>query len=107
MQYEDIINEIDSDGNPITDFKRKWTPYFASGLKADMVNHPAHYTAGRTEVIDVIEDAVKSCEDPVGAVLQAQVLKYMLRLWLKEDPGQDASKAKWYLDRLVEHLNNV
>lgn len=72
-----------------------------------MVNHPAHYTAGRTEVIDVIEDAVKSCEDPVGAVLQAQVLKYMLRLWLKEDPGQDASKAKWYLDRLVEHLNNA
>jgi hypothetical protein len=37
-------------------------------------------------------------------MLQAQVIKYLLRLWLKERPVQDAKKARWYLDRLIEKL---
>jgi hypothetical protein len=38
-------------------------------------------------------------------MLQAQVLKYLLRLWLKDNPEQDAKKAQWYLNRLVDSLN--
>lgn len=70
----------------------------------DPVNHPAHYTAGRVEAIDVIEDAVRHAPNPVVGGLHWQALKYLLRLWLKGNPKQDAQKAIWYLTRLVERL---
>ena len=72
--------------------------------KVDKVNSPSHYTAGKVEAINIIEDAIKDASDPVDGLLQAQVLKYMLRLWLKENPKEDAQKARWYLDRLIEKL---
>ncbi len=68
------------------------------------VNHPAHYTSGKQEAINIIEDAIKDAKDPVDGMLQAQVLKYMLRLWLKNNPKEDAEKARWYLSRLIEKL---
>ena len=37
--------------------------------------------------------------------LQGQVLKYLLRVWRKDNPKQDAKKAQWYLARLVETLD--
>jgi hypothetical protein len=71
---------------------------------SDPVNHPAHYTANQWEVIDVIEGAVSHAPDPVAGGLQWQVLKYVLRLWHKGNARQDAEKARWYLNRLVERL---
>ena len=68
----------------------------------DPVNSPSHYTAGKAEAIDVIEDAIDSAPDVTFGFLQGQVLKYMLRLWLKENPLEDAKKARWYLNRLIE-----
>ena len=74
-------------------------------LGKDEVNSPAHYTRGNVEVIDVIEDAIQDAPDPKAGFLQSQVLKYMLRLWLKQNDSQDAKKAQWYLARLVDHLS--
>jgi predicted hydrolase (HD superfamily) len=73
--------------------------------KTDAVNSPAHYTRGSAEAIDVIEDAIQDAPNPVEGMLQAQALKYLLRLWLKENPAQDAKKAKWYLERLIDKLD--
>ena len=70
-------------------------------LDDDRVNSPSHYTGGRVEAIDVIEDAIKDAPNPTAGMLQAQVLKYLLRLWLKDNPAEDAKKARWYLDRLI------
>ena len=70
----------------------------------DLVNHPPHYTAGVVEAIDVIEGAISHAPDPVDGYLQGQVLKYVLRLWLKGNATQDAKKARWYLDRLIGNL---
>ena len=70
----------------------------------DLVNHPPHYTAGAMEAIDVIEGAIADAPFPVGGYLQGQVLKYVLRLWLKGNASQDAKKARWYLDRLIARL---
>ena len=70
----------------------------------DRVNHPSHYTRGTQEAIDIIEEAIQDAPSPVEGMLQAQVLKYLLRLWLKDDPKQDARKAAWYLERLIEKL---
>ena len=72
---------------------------------SDPVNHPEHYTAGRYEAIDVIEDAVQHAPDPVLGALQWQALKYLLRMWGKGNPAQDAAKAQWYIERLVAKLN--
>lgn len=71
---------------------------------SDPVNRPAHYTAGPVEVIDILEQAAASAPDPVAAGLQWQVLKYLLRMWLKGNPHQDARKARWYLNRLIDRL---
>lgn len=71
----------------------------------DRVNSPSHYTAGNQEVIDIIEDAIKTAPDTTQGMLQAQVLKYMLRLWLKDNPIEDAKKAEWYLKRLISKMS--
>jgi hypothetical protein len=73
-------------------------------MSNDPVNSPAHYTTGKVEVIDVIEDWVRPAPDPVVGGLQWQVIKYISRMWLKRDPYEDARKAQWYLNRLVNTL---
>nr|BDD47474.1 hypothetical protein 48 [Pelagibacteraceae bacterium] len=73
-------------------------------IKDERVEHPSHYTRGRVEVIDVIEDVVQDAPSNTAAVLQAQVIKYILRLWLKDSPHEDACKARWYLNRLIDKL---
>jgi len=70
----------------------------------DNVNNPAHYKQGSQEVIDIIEGAIAHAPEPVTAMLQAQVLKYLLRMWHKDKPAEDAKKAQWYLNRLVTQL---
>jgi hypothetical protein len=70
---------------------------------SDPVN-PQHYQNYRIEVIEILEDAVKRAPDAVKGCLQYQVLKYMLRLWDKDGPLQDARKSRWYLNRLIEKL---
>ena len=70
----------------------------------DAVNSPAHYTRGRCEAIDVIEDAIADAPTVKAGFLQGQVLKYLLRLWLKVDSKEDAEKARWYLNRLIDTL---
>lgn len=51
-----------------------------------------------------MEDAVAQAPDPVKGSLQYQVLKYLLRMWDKENPLQDAQKSRWYLHRLINKL---
>lgn len=72
---------------------------------ADRVHSPSHYTAGKQEVIDIIEDAIKSAPSTVKGMLQAQALKYLLRIWLKDNPLEDAKKAQWYLTRLIDKMH--
>ena len=70
---------------------------------SDPIN-PEYYRNYRVEVIDILEDAVARAPDPIKGSLQYQVLKYLLRLWDKENAWQDAKKAGWYLDRLISKL---
>ena len=72
--------------------------------KSDAVNSPAHYTRGSQEAIEIIEEAIQDAPTPKEGMLQAQALKYLLRLWLKDNPKQDAEKARWYLNRLIDTL---
>lgn len=63
----------------------------------DPVNHPAHYTDGKIEVIDFIED--KHLGFHLG-----NAVKYIARAG-KKDPTkytEDLRKAAWYLNREIE-----
>lgn len=70
-------------------------------VEQDAVN-PQHYKQGRTEVIDIIEDAVVGA-DPFEAVCQANVLKYTLR-YRHKNGVEDLKKAVWYAEKLIAHI---
>jgi hypothetical protein len=65
-------------------------------MKADPVNHPSHYTFGKHEVIDVLEDWF-----PSGPLLW-QVGKYIAGAGHKGNMLEDLKKAAWYLNRRIE-----
>lgn len=58
----------------------------------DNVNHPAHYTYGKIEVIDYIED--KGFNYNLG-----NAIKYISRCEHKSNKEEDLKKAIWYLNR--------
>lgn len=65
----------------------------------DMVNHPPHYTDGKIEVIDFIDD--KNLSYCLG-----NSVKYIARAG-KKDPKkkiEDLRKAAWYLNHEIEKL---
>lgn len=68
-------------------------------IKKDPVNNPAHYTDGKIEVIDFIED--KNLGFHLG-----NAVKYIARAG-KKDPKktiEDLKKAQWYLNRYITNL---
>tara|TARA_B100000214_G_C23958852_1_gene624248 strand:- start:1581 stop:1883 length:303 start_codon:yes stop_codon:yes gene_type:complete len=85
------------------------TPFHLNSIKKtsvskDMVNSPSHYTSGRVEAIEIIEDATKDAPSVIAGVYHANVLKYLLRLWYKSKSKEDAQKAQWYLKKLIDLL---
>lgn len=65
----------------------------------DPVNHPSHYTSGKIEVIDFIED--KGLGFHLG-----NAVKYIARAG-KKDPSktaEDLEKAVWYINREIGRL---
>lgn len=66
-------------------------------IDADPVNHPSHYRQGSLEVIDAIE----GMELPYH---EGNIVKYVAR-WRHKGGVQDLKKARWYLDRLIEHAD--
>lgn len=66
-------------------------------IKHDAVNHPSHYTRGKIEVIDFIED--QQLPYHLG-----NVIKYIARAGYKGDKLEDLKKARWYLDRYINEV---
>lgn len=67
----------------------------------DNVNHPNHYTQGKYEVIDYIED--KLSKEELQGYCVGNVLKYVSRF--KHKNGlEDLKKAEWYLNRLITNM---
>lgn len=66
-------------------------------IKEDVINHPSHYTRGKIEVIDFIED--QQLPYHLG-----NVIKYIARAGYKGDKLEDLKKARWYLDRYINEV---
>ena len=68
------------------------------------VSSPAHYNKGNIECIDAIQAA--STKEEFEGYLRNNVLKYVWRFRYK-DNVKDLNKAKWYLEKLIEEVENV
>ena len=69
---------------------------------ADNVNHPSHYTSGKIEVIDFIED--KELGFHLG-----NAVKYISRARRKnpDKTVEDLQKAVWYINREIGRLEGI
>jgi hypothetical protein len=70
----------------------------------DIVQKPEHYNKGGIECIDAIEASMTPLE--FQGHLKATVEKYMWRFRDKGKPVEDLKKARWYLDKLIERIEN-
>lgn len=68
----------------------------------DSVNNPSHYTDGKIEVIDYIEDK------KLGFCL-GNAIKYISRAGKKDKDkeAEDINKAIWYLNRYLKQLEEA
>ena len=73
--------------------------YGGSEDYVESVNSPKHYTSGKYEVIDVIEDWDLNFR-------LANTVKYIARHKHKGKPLEDLEKALWYLQREVDKWRN-
>ena len=96
-QEYDMWNQANNYPDNVLSFK-------AALEEDDRVEHPSHYTKGSQEAIVTIEEAICDAPSVSAGFLQGQVLKYLLRVWLKDNPAEDLKKARWYLNRLIDSL---
>ena len=74
----------------------------------DKVNHPSHYTSGKIEVIDFIEDQNFNYH-------RGNAIKYIWRAGLKQENGmnnitkeiEDLNKAIWYIQDRIKQLKEI
>jgi hypothetical protein len=69
----------------------------------DPVNRPSHYNQGKFECIEYIKQQLGS-EFP--SYLEGSAIKYIHRFKFKNNI-EDLEKAKWYINKLIEHYENL
>jgi hypothetical protein len=65
------------------------------------VNSPPHYASGSIECIDAIREAVAGLSGE-EAYCTGNAIKYLWR-WKRKGGKQDLEKARWYINRLLDH----
>ena len=74
----------------------------ATNIKDDPVNHPSHYTQGKVECIDAMEQVFGI--EAVKHFCLLNWFKYNFRHELKNGQ-EDMDKASWYFEKYRELLN--
>lgn len=70
----------------------------------DNVNNPAHYASGGIEYIEAIKASMT--HEAFLGYLKGNIQKYIWRYEKKINPVEDLKKARWYMNRLVDELEN-
>lgn len=65
------------------------------------VNHPSHYTTGKFEVLDYIQDKL-TIEEFEGYCI-GNVMKYISR-WRMKNGKEDLMKAQFYLNKVIKDM---
>lgn len=96
-RYVKIPNSVLNDEN------ESIVDYLQSELKSeehDIVNKPSHYTYGKIEIIDIVEQVTTAY--PINIAFSiGNALKYICRAPFKNGV-EDLKKAVWYLDRAIK-----
>lgn len=80
-------------------------PVNAEPIAQDAVNHPNHYTQGRFETIEIIEEITQGYGDGYVAYCVGNALKYLARAPYKHaEPTEDLAKAAKYLEFAIGRL---
>jgi len=77
---------------------------------SDMVNEPKHYQImPGVEVYDLREYLADAAMEAGASYMEFsdydRAIEYLLRMWGK-NRVEDAKKARWYLDKLIERLED-
>lgn len=97
VKYTGLADELKTNNIMSTDGELK---QWQRDIMNDPVNHPSHYTDGKIEVIDFIED--KKLGFHLG-----NAVKYIARAG-KKDPNkeiEDLKKAIWYINRRIANIS--
>ena len=71
--------------------------------KIDPVEQPDHYNKGSIEAIEAIKASMPVNE--FNGYLKGNALKYLWRYDYKGKPVEDLRKCRWYIDRLIQEIN--
>ena len=83
-----------------------------TGSSRDMVNSPDHYASSSIECIDAMEAMTNQNREYKVPLNGHQmycwqvIFKYIWRFPFKKNSLEDLKKAQWYLNRLIEGLEN-
>ncbi|MCE5003223.1 DUF3310 domain-containing protein [Staphylococcus pseudoxylosus] len=66
----------------------------------DIVNKPSHYTYGKIEIIEIVEQVTATYPVKIAFSI-GNALKYISRAPFKNGV-EDLKKAVWYLDRAIK-----
>lgn len=73
-------------------------------MKKDPVNHPSHYETGKFECIEVMMEALG--EEAVIDFCITNAFKYLYRA-KRKNGFEDIQKARWYLNKWADIVDNV
>lgn len=94
-----LADVVSRRGDELASIARENTP-------TDAVNSPNHYTQGKFETIEIIEEITKGYSDGYVAYCVGNALKYLARAPFKHgEPSEDLSKAAKYLAFASEYLD--
>lgn len=68
------------------------------------VEHPTHYNQGKIEAIDAMLEAFGKTE--VISFCKINAFKYIWRGTAKDNYLEDMKKASWYINKVIELLEN-
>lgn len=98
ISYEDFIIY-----HPMTQEIRSKLVRATNDEQTDNVNHPNHYNSYSREVIDTLQGSMTP--DEFKGYLKGNILKYITRYQFKNGV-EDLKKAKWYIEKLTEVVDD-
>lgn len=88
---------------------RDWNPQFftrADKEVSDVIHGPSHYSwRGFGDSLGIIKEFVKAQTDSYLSFCEGNVFKYLYR-YPKKNGVEDLKKAREYLKRMIEHLED-
>jgi len=75
-------------------------------MESEAIHSPEHYTAGKFETIEMIEEITKGYGDGYVAYCVGNAIKYLSRAPFKHGDGgrEDLNKAAKYMEFACEYL---